>query len=176
MILLYAEDNIGDQLLVREALWEANVPCDLRFVNDGQELVNYLYRLGGYGETNAPRPDVILLDLNMPRKSGIEALLEIKGNPFLWDIPVIVLTSSEADADVARAYEAGATAYTKKPATFSRLVRMMEAFGRWWGTVELPSSARAWSSEVRLVASPDLLRESEDRSPVTERQCQTLVG
>jgi CheY-like chemotaxis protein len=160
MIFLYADDNRGDQLLVQEALWEAGVACDLRFVSDGEELLDYLYQLGKYSKASAPRPDIILLDLNMPRKSGIEALLDIKSNPFFWGIPIIVLSSSNADVDVVRAYEAGATAYTHKPTTFPRLVRMMEALGRWWETVQLPQVANDCFARDQFVPTDEDLERS----------------
>jgi CheY-like chemotaxis protein len=136
------------------------VACDLRFVSDGEELLDYLYQLGKYNQETAPRPDIILLDLNMPRKTGIEALLDIKSNPFFWGIPIIVMTSSSAETDVVRAYEAGATAYTHKPTTFPRLVRMMEAFGRWWETVQLPQVANDCFARSQFVPSEEDLERS----------------
>jgi two-component system, response regulator len=132
MIVLYAEDNPGDQLLAQEALRESGVTIDLRLVNDGRELLLYLSQCERRSHESMPRPHIILLDLNMPGKSGLEALVEIKSNPFLWDIPVIVLTSSNAETDIARSYEAGATAYVRKPTSYPRLVRMMGALGKFW--------------------------------------------
>ena len=141
MIVLYAEDNPGDQLLAQEALRESGVKIDLRLVNDGRELLLYLSQCERRSRESMPRPHIILLDLNMPGKSGLEALVEIKSNPFLWDIPIIVLTSSNAETDVARAYEAGATAYVRKPTSYSRLVRMMRALGKFWDKAKMPQSA-----------------------------------
>src|SRR6185369_5598603 len=98
IIILYADDDADDQLLVKEALEEARLLNDLRFVNDGEELMDYLHRRGEYADpAKSPRPGLILLDLHMPRKTGREALQEIKGDPELRRIPIVVLTTSKAE-------------------------------------------------------------------------------
>jgi CheY-like chemotaxis protein len=137
IIILMADDDADDRMLAKEALEESRVANDLRFVEDGEELMDYLYRRGNH--TDAPRPGLILLDLNMPKKDGREALKEIKADPDLRRIPVVVMTTSMADEDVFRSYDLGASSFITKPVTFDRLVEMMKAMGRYWVEfVELP--------------------------------------
>jgi CheY-like chemotaxis protein len=140
--ILMAEDDPDDRFLAQEALEEARLANDLHFVHDGEALMDYLYRRGEYAAPgNAPRPGVILLDLNMPRKDGREALKEIKTDPDLRCIPVVVLTTSEAEEDILRSYDMGASAYITKPVTFEALVEVMKALGEFWfEIVQLPIS------------------------------------
>jgi CheY-like chemotaxis protein len=138
--ILLAEDDADDRLLVKEALAEGRVLNDLRSVEDGEELLDYLRRRGRYADPEeSPRPGLVLLDLNMPRKDGREALREIKDDPDLRRIPVVVMTTSKAEEDVLRSYDLGANSYITKPVTFERLVELMKVMGRYWfELVELP--------------------------------------
>jgi CheY-like chemotaxis protein len=137
--VLLVEDDPGDVLLVREAFEDHKVGNSLSVVSDGVEAMRYVRREDGYSE--APRPDLILLDLNLPRKSGIEVLAEIKRDPTLSTIPTVVLTTSEAEEDIVRAYKLHANAYITKPvdfAQFSRIVHQIDDF--FIGLVKLPPS------------------------------------
>jgi len=138
--ILLAEDDPDDRLLTRQAMEKGQLGVDLRFVEDGEELVDYLRRRGKFVDARvSPRPRLILLDLNMPRKDGREALREIKNDPVLRDIPVVILTTSKAEEDIARTYHLGANSYITKPARFSSFVSVMRTMGKYWlGTVELP--------------------------------------
>lgn len=143
--LLMAEDDEEDRLLTREALSESRLANDLHFVENGEELLDYLQRRGKYAApAPAPRPGLILLDLNMPRKDGREALREIKADPTLRAIPVIVLTTSKAEEDIMRSYDLGASSFITKPVTFEGLVDVMRTLGRYWfQIVDLPSDPKA---------------------------------
>jgi CheY-like chemotaxis protein len=138
--ILMADDDSDDRLLMREALEENRLSNDLRFVEDGEELMDYLHRKGKYSSpTSSPRPGLILLDLNMPRKDGREALQEIKSSPELRSIPVIVLTTSKAEEDIYRTYNLGVNSFISKPVTFDSLVSIVKDLGRYWfELVELP--------------------------------------
>jgi len=141
--LLIAEDDPDDRLLAREALQESRLANGLQFVQDGQDLMDYLRRRGPYTAANAPRPGLILLDLNMPRKDGREALQEIKADPDLRRIPVVVLTTSKAEEDIVRSYDLGSSSFIVKPVTFAALVEVMRVLDRYWfEIVELPPGAR----------------------------------
>lgn len=139
-VILMADDDADDRLLARDALAECQLAGDLHFVENGEELLDYLQRRGKYTQTSdSPRPGLILLDLNMPRKDGREALREIKSDPALRTIPVVVLTTSKADTDIGRIYELGANSFISKPVSFDSLVEVMKVIGRYWfETVELP--------------------------------------
>lgn len=139
--ILIADDDPDDCYLAEDALREARLMNDIRFVRDGEELLDYLYRRGPYaGKDAAPRPGLILLDLNMPRKDGREALQEIKADPELSRIPVVVLTTSRAEEDVLRTYQLGISGYMTKPVSFAGLVEAMQVIGRYWfEIVELPN-------------------------------------
>jgi CheY-like chemotaxis protein len=139
--ILLAEDDADDRLLIKEALAEGRVLNELRAVEDGEELLDYLRRQGRYADPEtSPRPGLVLLDLNMPRKDGREALREIKADPDLKRIPVVVMTTSKAEEDIVRSYDLGASSYITKPVTFERLVELMKVMGRYWiEFVELPS-------------------------------------
>jgi len=140
IVILLADDDEEDRMLAADALEESRVVNDLRFVEDGDELLDYLYRRGRYSEPDAaPTPGLILLDLNMPRKDGREALREIKADPDLRRIPVIVLTTSKAEEDIYRTYDLGANSFITKPVSFDGLVAVMRDIGRYWiEIVELP--------------------------------------
>lgn len=133
IVILMADDDEDDRLLTRDALVESRVANDLRFVEDGEALMDYLQRRGPYADpANSPRPGLILLDLNMPRKDGREALREIKADPELRRIPVVILTTSKAEEDVYRSYDVGANSYITKPVTFEGLIELMKTLGRYW--------------------------------------------
>jgi CheY-like chemotaxis protein len=140
IVILLADDDEEDRMLAASALEASRVVNDLRFVEDGEELLEYLYRRGRYADPgSAPTPGLILLDLNMPRKDGREALREIKADPDLRRIPVVVLTTSKAEEDIYRTYDLGANSFIAKPVSFDGLVRVMRDIGRYWiEIVELP--------------------------------------
>lgn len=138
--ILLADDDADDRMLAREALAESRLANDLRIVEDGEQLLDYLYRRGKYEGADAPRPGLILLDLNMPRKDGREALKEIKADAGLRSIPVVVLTTSKAEEDIYRTYDLGVNSFITKPVTFEGLVQVMKVLGRYWfEIVELPT-------------------------------------
>lgn len=143
--ILMADDDPDDRLLTREAFQEAQLANHLYFVEDGEQLLDYLHQRGAYADpATAPRPGVILLDLNMPKKDGREALTEIKNDPALRRIPIIVMTTSEVEQDILRSYDLGANAYIIKPVTFSAFVDVIVGFGRFWfEIVELPPNGTA---------------------------------
>jgi CheY-like chemotaxis protein len=140
--ILMADDDVDDRDLAREALAESRVLNDLHSVNDGAELLDYVRHQGRYTAENAPRPDLILLDLNMPKVDGREALEALKKDPRLRSIPVVILTTSRAEEDVVRSYDLGANSFISKPVTFAGLVEVMRELGRYWVViVELPEQA-----------------------------------
>jgi CheY-like chemotaxis protein len=131
--ILMADDDEEDRMLTRKAFELNRVNNELRFVEDGEDLLDYLYQRGKYeGGTSAPRPGLILLDLNMPRLDGREALAIIKRDPGLRRIPVVVMTTSEADQDIARSYDLGANSYVTKPVTFESLAQVIKALDQYW--------------------------------------------
>lgn len=142
--ILICDDDEDDRMLTQQALEDAHISNNLRFVEDGEQLLDYLYQRGEYsGETGkAPRPGLILLDLNMPKMDGREALKVIKGDKTLHDIPVVVLSTSGFDQDIVRSYQLGVNSFITKPVTFSGLVEAMNVLGRYWlEIVELPPPA-----------------------------------
>ena len=140
--ILMADDDADDRQMTREAFEESRVANDLRFVENGVELMDYLKRRGKYGDpASSPRPGLILLDLNMPKKDGREALKEIKADPQLRQIRVIVLTTSKAEEDIYRSYDISATSFITKPVKFDALVEVVKALGKYWlEIVELPGN------------------------------------
>ena len=140
-VIVMAEDDSDDRLLTTDALAECDWKADLRFVENGEELLDYLLHRGKYSPSSAsPRPGLILLDLNMPKKDGREALREIKANADLRRIPIVILTTSKADTDIAGLYDLGANSFISKPVQFESLVRVMRTLGQYWfNTVQLPA-------------------------------------
>ena len=138
--ILLADDDPDDRMLAQDALAESRLANNMRTVEDGEELLQYLRHQGKYADpASSPRPGVILLDLNMPRKDGREAIKEIKADPDLSLIPIVVLTTSRAEQDIVRSYELGVSSFIVKPVTFAGLVEVMQTFGRYWfEIVELP--------------------------------------
>jgi CheY-like chemotaxis protein len=138
--ILLADDDEDDRLMTRDALRDARLHNDLKMVIDGVELLAYLRRQGVFADPDSsPRPGLILLDLNMPRMDGREALAAIKNDPGLRSIPVVVLTTSKAEEDVLRSYDLGVNSFITKPVTFLGLVEVMKVFTRYWlEIVDLP--------------------------------------
>lgn len=136
--ILLVEDNPGDVRLTKEAINEGNISNNLYVVGDGIEALDFLRKKGNYG--NAPRPDIVLLDLNLPKKNGREVLAEIKADALLKSIPVIILSTSEAENDVQKSYELNANCYVTKPVDlddFMNVVKSIEDF--WLSIVKLPT-------------------------------------
>jgi CheY-like chemotaxis protein len=134
-----AEDDPDDRMMVQDAFEESRLANDLHFVEDGEELMDYLHQTGAYSSANAPRPGVILLDLNMPRKDGRQALQEIKADPSLRRIPVVVLTTSKEEEDIIKSYEMSVAGFIVKPVTFEGLVTVLKTLEKYWlEIVELP--------------------------------------
>jgi len=138
--ILMADDDDDDRMLAKKALRGSRLANDMRFVVDGEDLMRYLRRKPPYANgLGAPRPGIILLDLNMPKMDGREALSEIKADPDLRQIPVVVLTTSRAEEDVVRTYDLGVNSFITKPVTFEGLVEVMQALSRYWfEIVDLP--------------------------------------
>ncbi|PYV13609.1 MAG: two-component system response regulator [Acidobacteria bacterium] len=138
--ILMADDDADDRLLTKKAFDSARLVNDFRTVADGEQLLAYLRQRDPFQDpAAAPRPGLVLLDLNMPRKDGREALAEIKQDPALRRIPVVVLTTSKSEEDVLRSYDLGANSYIRKPVTFESLVEVMKALGQYWfEIVDLP--------------------------------------
>jgi len=141
MQILMADDDEDDRRAVAKAWQTSRAANPIEFVNDGEQLMDYLQRRGPYSSLPAgSRPGLILLDLNMPKKDGREALMEIKADPNLRQIPVIVLTTSKAEEDVYRTYDLGANSFITKPVTFTALVELVQSIGNYWiEIVELPN-------------------------------------
>lgn len=131
--ILVADDDPDDRLMIKEALEEARLVNGIDFVEDGVDLMDYLRRRGKYADRQGPsKPGLLLLDLNMPRKDGREALEEIRADSDLKRIPVIVLTTSAAEEDIARTYDLGASSFITKPVSFDDLVRTMKTMTDYW--------------------------------------------
>jgi CheY-like chemotaxis protein len=138
--ILYADDDPEDRMLIQDAWEENRLANELHCVEDGEELMDYLHRRGKYSTlAGSPLPGLILLDLNMPRKDGTEALREIKADPRLRSIPTVVLTTSKAEEDIVRAYDLGVNSFIVKPVTFPSLLELTLAISKYWfEIVELP--------------------------------------
>lgn len=138
--ILMADDDPDDRMLTEEAWEENQLANELYFVEDGEQLLDYLHRRGEYAHLfGEPLPDLILLDLNMPKKDGRESLKEIKATPNLRRIPIVILTTSKAEEDILRTYDLGASSFITKPVTFEALVDMVKTLAKYWfEVVELP--------------------------------------
>ncbi len=141
--ILIADDDPDDCQMIKEAFQESRLLNRLQFVSNGEELLDYVRHKGKFANAHDfPSPGLILLDLNMPRKDGREALHELKSDPVLRQIPVIVLTTSQADEDIVRTYDLGVNSFITKPVAFSSLVQIIGDIGRYWfEIVELPETA-----------------------------------
>ena len=145
IIVLYADDDPEDRMLAKDAWDESRLANELHFVEDGEDLMDYLHRRGRHEDKRgAPLPGMILLDLNMPRKDGREALAEIKADPRLRMIPIVILTTSKAEQDILSAYDLGVNSFIVKPVSFEGLVEITRTFSRYWfEIVELPPRVEA---------------------------------
>jgi CheY-like chemotaxis protein len=145
IVILMADDDDDDYLLTKKALKESKLLNTLCRVKDGEELLDYLKCRGDFAKEQAcGRPGVILLDLNMPKKDGREALREIKSDPELKDIPVVVFTTSKAEEDIYRSYQLGVNSFITKPVTFEGLLQVIQTLGKYWfEIVELPAHTDA---------------------------------
>lgn len=142
IVILMADDDDDDYMLTQKALKKSKLLNKLCRVSDGEQLLAYLRREGEYKDAECSRPGVILLDLNMPKMDGREALKEIKSDPDLRNIPVVVFTTSKAEEDVFRSYQLGVNSFITKPVTFDNLIQVMQTLGKYWfEIVELPNKA-----------------------------------
>jgi len=142
--ILIADDDPDDRLMTREALAQCQSIDHIFFVEDGEELLDYLYQRGKYASNGHPCPDLILLDLNMPKKNGVEALREIKSDPSMRHIPIVVLTTSKEEEDIYRSYDLGVNSFITKPVTYTSLVSTMKILGKYWfEVVQLPTERNA---------------------------------
>ncbi len=139
-----ADDDADDREMALDAFNESRLRNELHFVEDGVQLLDYLHHRGKFAPPAiAPRPGLILLDLNMPNKDGREALAEIKADPDLRRIPIVIMTTSKAEEDIARSYDLGANSFVKKPVSFPSLVEALTTLGHYWfELVELPDQSR----------------------------------
>ncbi len=147
-VVLMVDDDPDDLFLAKDAFSQSDLPGDFQMVSGGEEMMDYLYRRGRFIDLeNFPMPSFILLDLNMPGKSGFESLMEIKKDPSLRRIPIVVFTTSGEEEDIYCSYELGASSYITKPATFDDFVEVMKKLGEYWlSLVRLPEKlAGNWS-------------------------------
>ncbi|MFZ0693053.1 MAG: response regulator [Alphaproteobacteria bacterium] len=143
--ILVAEDDADDRMMLKEAFEKGRLGNELQFVEDGEQLLDYLHRRGRFaGLIGKPYPALILLDLNMPKKDGREALAEIKRNPELRRIPVVILADMNTEGDILRTYDLGANSFITKPGTFDKLVKMVGVIENYWAKiVQLPPLTRS---------------------------------
>lgn len=141
ILILMADDDEDDRMMTEQAMRKNRLANEIKFVVDGEDLLDYLCHKGKYNEENSPVPDLILLDLNMPKKNGMEALKEIKANKKLKWIPVIVLTTSSAEEDIIKSYDLGVSSFITKPVTFEGLVKVVKEIDNYWfEVVKLPGT------------------------------------
>ncbi len=140
IVILIADDDPEDRMLIQEALEESRLKNHIQFVENGEELMDYLHNRKAFSDKSKyPTPGLVLLDLNMPKKDGREALKEIKSDDLLKLIPIVVLTTSKAEEDILRTYDLGVSSFITKPVTFSSLVDVMKTLSKYWfEIVELP--------------------------------------
>ena len=158
--ILIADDDADDRLMAKEALEECRLVNQIDFVEDGVELLAYLRRQGQYsGPAGASRPGLIILDLNMPKMDGREALREIKADASLRRIPIVVMTTSKAEEDIYRSYDLGVNSFITKPVTFDGLVNVMRTLGMYWiEIVKLPDMDRSWNEAHESGSTQNLAR------------------
>lgn len=143
MNILLADDDLDDQAMTVEALQKEDGTGSIACVDDGEQLMDYLHRRGQYSDAQLTRPELILLDLNMPRKGGYEVLAELKADPDMRTIPIVVLSTSNREQDVARSYELGASSFITKPSSFDDFVEDLRTLKEYWfGVVTLPGHGR----------------------------------
>jgi chemotaxis family two-component system response regulator Rcp1 len=130
MNILIVEDNKADQVIMKEAFKEASIGCDLYLVNDGVEALDFLNREGNF--KSSPKVDFILLDLNLPKRNGREVLVEIKKNPKLKHLPVLVFSNSESPQDICQCYSLGVNAYINKPSDFQEVINLVNIINTFW--------------------------------------------
>lgn len=141
IVILMADDDEDDRMMTEKAMKKNRLANEIKFTVDGEDLMDYLYCRKSYTHETAPAPDLILLDLNMPKKDGIEALKEIKSNKDFKSIPVIVLTTSSAEEDIIKSYELGVNSFITKPVTFEGLVKVIKEIDNYWfELVKLPET------------------------------------
>jgi len=134
--ILMAEDDQEDQLIAKKALRKAKLRNPLYFVNDGEELLDYLNRKPPFDDDEAyPFPGLVILDMNMPRKDGRQALMEIRSTPSLSNVPVVILSTSSEEEEIWRGYNLGANSYICKPVNFEKMVTIMQSIGKYWFTI-----------------------------------------
>jgi len=135
-ILLIADDDEEDRLLIKDAFEESKFPAKIVFGEDGEEVINYLNNTGRFADKKKfPIPSIIILDLNMPKKDGRETLQEIKSNPNLRSIPIIILTTSNSEKDIALSYSLGANTYICKPSTYTSLIDIVKTLSNYWYSI-----------------------------------------
>ena len=146
-LIILADDDTEDIFLIQKAFNESLFEGEIRFVNNGEELLDYLKARGRYNDPDLyPKPDLILLDLNMPKLDGREALIEIKKDVKLRSLPIVIFTTSNNEEDIIRSYELGANSYITKPVTFEGLIKIADALGKYWFQIsKLPLSH--WDTE-----------------------------
>ena len=141
ILILMADDDEDDRMMTEKAMKKNRLTNEIKFTVDGEDLMDYLLHRKSYSDENAPVPDLILLDLNMPKKDGIEALREIKSNKKLKSIPVIILTTSSAEEDIIKSYDLGVNSFITKPVTFEGLVKVVKEIDNYWfELVKLPET------------------------------------
>jgi CheY-like chemotaxis protein len=131
--ILIIDDDADDRYLMQTAFAENNIQCEIQFVEDGSEVFDFLYRQGKYKDVGGELPNLILLDLNMPKKDGRQVLLEIKRSPQFQHIPVIIFTTSKSPDDVRQIYINGANSFVNKPSSFDKLLEVTRNIGHYWG-------------------------------------------
>lgn len=138
-LILIADDDADDRMFLEWALRQTGYDQEIRSVEDGEELLNYLYQRSPYTPEMAPRPNLLILDLNMPRLNGLEALKEIKEKAEFWWLPIIIMSTSTTDEDIIRSYNLGVNSFVVKPFNYNRLVEVMGILKKYWlETVKLP--------------------------------------
>lgn len=140
-IVLVVDDDPDDRQMVKDALDKCDIRHDIFFLENGEELVDYLSRNGDYNESNAPYPSLVLLDIKMPKMDGVEALQKIKSLPTIKSTPIIMLSTSRNPDDIAQAYDVGANSFISKPVNFNELVTTMNTLAQYWfQSTQLPKN------------------------------------